>query len=128
MEGHERNNPKWKDECQVLRTVYWRDRCGLAEKLLKYVFTSKEIGRACHIHDLEEKIKRLQDEVTHQRKAAEYRNSQLKAANLIVSCSGGCEGGFMGDKGKVDEEMVSEVELIAKRLRSWFVNCQSRKE
>ena len=128
MEGHERNNPNWKnDDCEILREVYWRERCVLAEQLLKHVFTNKEIGRACHIHDLEEKIERLQDEVTHQRKAAEYRNNQLRAANLIVSCSGGCEDGVIGDKDKVNEEMVSEVELIAKRLRSWFVNYRGRK-
>ena len=61
MNGNESIGPKWKDhESEVLRTIYWERRCELAESLLKHVFTGKEIGRACHIHALEEKVKNLQ--------------------------------------------------------------------
>jgi len=127
MNGHEPANPDWKDsDCEILRTSYWQKRCSLAEKLLRHVFTKKEIGRACHIHDLETKVKQLQNEVTNQREAAEYRNRQLKAINLIVLCSGGCEGGILGSKDKIDEELVGDVETIASRLRSWLTNYRSR--
>lgn len=127
MNGHEQTNPDWRDsDCEILRTEYWKERCILAEKLLRHVFTKKEIGRACHIHDLETKVKHLQNEITNQREAAECRNRQLKAANLIVLCSGGCEGGILGSRDKIDEELVSEVEMIASRLRLWLVNYRSR--
>lgn len=127
MDGHEQTDPSWENsDCELLKTVYWRERCVLAEKLLSHVFTKKEIGRACHIHDLEIKVKQLQNEITRQRGAAEYRNRQLKAANLIVLCSGGCEGGILGSRHRIDEELVSDVETIAKRLRSWLVNYRSR--
>ncbi len=127
MNGHERNNPAWKNECDILQAIYWRDRCGLAENLLKHVFTDREIGRACHIHDLEIKVKRLQREITILREVAEYRNTQLKATDLIVSCTGGCKGSTIGSKDEVDEETVCEVERIAQRLRTWLGNYQARK-
>lgn len=127
MDGHERNNPDWASaESEILRMVYWRDRCGLAEKLLQHVLTRKEIGRACHIHDLEIKVKKLQREVTHQREASEYRNAQLRAANLITYCTGGCKGGICGSDEAITEEVVAEVEMIAKRLRSWLINHNGR--
>ncbi len=123
MEGHERNNPNWAiGNSKILQTIYWKDRCLFAEHLLKHVFTCREIGRACHINDLEEKVVKLRKEITYQREVAEYRNKQLKAANLIVLCTGGCEGGIMGNDDKIDETAVSNVEMIAKRLRSWLTN------
>lgn len=129
MEGHEQTNPAWKNnDDEIIRTIYWEQRCELAEELLKHVFTNKEIGRACHIHDLEKKVKKLQKEVTFQREVAEYRNRQLKAANLIVSCTGGCDTGIIGFPDKITEEIVTEVERIAKRLRGWWVNYQSRQK
>lgn len=125
MNGHESTNPAWKeDHSPMMRELYWQRRCELAEELLKHTLTNKEIGRACHIHDLEEKNNRLKAEITHQREAAEYRNRQLIASNLIVSCSGGCETGIMGCKDKINEEVVAEVERTAKRLRSWWTNYQ----
>lgn len=127
LNGHERNNPAWKNECDILQAIYWKDRCILAEYLLKHVFTDQEIGRACHIHDLEIKVKELQRQITILRETAEYRNIQLKATNLIVSCTGACKGSTIGSKDEVDEETVCEVELIAKRLRTWYVNYQARK-
>lgn len=129
MDGHERTSPSWRtDDYHLMRTIYWERRCELAESLLKHVFTKKEIGRACHIHDLEIKVKKLQIEITHQRKAAEYRNRQLEAANLIISCTGGCDDGVIGDKDKVTEEIVSEVERTSKRLRSWWNNYKYRQD
>ncbi len=128
MKGHERTNPDWAtSDCEILKIAYWEERCALAEKLLENVLTKKEIGRACHIHDLEEKVKQLQFEVTNQREAAEYRNRQLEVTNLIALCSGGCKGGILGSDDKVTEEMVSDVEKIAERLRSWLVNHHGRK-
>lgn len=127
MTDNERNDPSWlNSEHDILREMYWKDRCLLAETLLQHVFTRKEIGRACHIHDLEIKVKKLQREITNQREISEYRNVQLKAANLITYCTGGCEGGICGSDEKVDEAMVSNVETIAKRLRSWLVNHNCR--
>lgn len=129
MNGNEPVNPAWQsDNCELLRTIYWERRCELAEGLLKHVFTGKEIGRACHIHALEEKIEKLQSEITFQREAAEYRNRQFKAANLIVSCTGGCDTGIIGSKDKINEELVCEVERTAKRIRSWWVNYQYREQ
>lgn len=129
MNGHECNNPEWaSNENAIIREVYWKDRCRLAEELLKHVLTRKEIGRACHIHDLEIKVKRLQDEITEQRLIAEYRNGQLRAANLITYCTGGCKGGICGYDEKVDEELVSEVEKIAKRIRIWLTNHDHREK
>lgn len=129
MEGHEQTNPLWKtNDHHLIRVIYWERRCELAESLLKHVFTGKEIGRACHIHDLETKVKELQHEITFQREAAEYRNRQLKAANLIVSCTGGCDDGIIGSKEAISEEIVCEVERTAKRLRSWWNNYRSRQD
>lgn len=123
MDGHERNNPKWADGgSEILRSVYWEERCRLAESLLHKLLTNQEIGRACHIHDLEIKVKRLQEEINEQRLISEYRNRQLRAANLITYCTGGCKGGICGFDEKIDEALVSEVETIAKRLRSWLIN------
>lgn len=127
MNGHKPMNPDWeKSDCEILRNAYWEERCALAERLLTHVFTKKEIGRASHIHDLEAKVKHLQREITNQREAAEYRNRQLKATNLIVSCSGGCENGIFGSRDRIDEELVGDVETIASRLRSWLTNHNSR--
>lgn len=54
MEGHERRNPDWANsDCYLLRAAYWEKRCALAEQLLEHILTKKEIGRACHIHDLD---------------------------------------------------------------------------
>jgi len=129
MDGNEPVDPAWKDDCsEILRTVYWQRRCELAEKLLRHVFTKREIGRACHILALEEKVKALQSEITSQREAAEHRNRQLRAANLIVSCSGGCDGGIIGSKENVDEKLVCEVERTANRLRAWWNNYRSRQQ
>ncbi len=129
MDGHEQTDPDWKhSDSEVLRTVYWEERCALAEKLLRHVLTNQEIGRACHIHDLETKVKNLQNQITNQREVAEYRNRQLKTANLIVLCSGGCEGGILGSQDKIDEELVGDVEKIARRLRTWLTNYRGRQE
>ena len=127
MNGHEQTNPKYKtDETSLLREFYWESRCELAEKLLKHVLTEKEIGRACHIHDLEAKVRKLRNELTYQREAAEYRNRQLKAVNLVVSCYG-CDAGLIGDPESINESMVFEVEQIAIRLRKWW-ECHTCKE
>lgn len=129
MDGHGKTNPAWETgDSSILREVYWERRCKLAESLLKHVFTKKEIGRACHIYDLETKVKELQKQITIQREAAEYRNRQLKAANLIVCCTGGCDTGIMGSKEAISEEIVCEVERTAKRLRSWWNNYRYRQD
>ncbi len=129
MKGHERTDPSWKDDNnEILRTIYWERRCELAEGLLKHVFTRKEIGRACHIYDLEVKVKNLQRTVTDQREASEYRNRQLKAANLIICCTGGCNTGVIGNKDNINEEIVVEVERTAIRLRSWWNNYIYKQE
>lgn len=128
MEGHERTNLAYKNhDKSIMREIYWEERCRLAETLLKrHVISNKAIGRACHIYDLEEKVKTLQDQITYQRGAAEHRNHQLKAANIIVSCTGGCDTGIIGSKDKINEKMVCEVETIAKRLRHWWNTYQYR--
>ena len=128
MDGNEPVNPAWQNsDRELLRTVYWEERCRLAERLLNHVFTKKEIGRAYHINALEKKVGKLQEEVTHQRKAAEYRNRQLRAANLIISCTGGCDTGVIGSKESINEELVGEVERTAKRLRTPPHNYQSKR-
>ena len=130
MKGHEQTNPAYKDHRDpIMREIYWEERCRLAETLLKrHVISNKEIGRACHIYDLEEKVKTLQNQITCQRGAAEYRNRQLRAANIIISCTGGCDTGIIGSKDQINEEVVCEVETIAKRLRHWWNNYHHRQK
>jgi hypothetical protein len=124
--GHE-PHPSWRDsDDEILQSIYWRERCYLAERLLKHVFTNQEIGRAHHIADIEAKLKLLKEQITDLRETAECRNKQLAATNIIACCTGGCLTGIIGDPYKVTEELVVEVERIAERLRSWFANRQSR--
>lgn len=123
MKNYEQNNPAWaNDSSDIIKMLYWRERCFIAEKLLNNFLDQKEIGRACHIDALETKVERLKEEIRYQQGVAEYRNRQLNAANLITLCTGGCPGGIMGDGNKIDEQTVCDVEMIAKRMRSWFVN------
>lgn len=121
-QGRERCNPSYRNsDKEVFRDYYWKARCFFAEKLLGNVLDNKEIGRACHMHDLEEKVEHLKRQLTIQREAAEYRNNQLKASNLIVSCTG-CEEGFFGSKEEITEEVVKSTEEIVRRLRIWWTN------
>lgn len=126
VKGHERCSPSYRNsDSEVLRDYYWKARCFFAEKLLSGMLDGKGIGRACHMYDLEEKIKDLKHQMTIQRQAAEHRNNLLKASNLIVSCTG-CEEGFFGSKEKITEGVVKSTEEIAKRLRTWWGHQKSR--
>lgn len=127
--GHGPSCPDWQNsDKDFLKAAYWREKCYLAERLLKHVFTDQEIGRAHHIADIESKLKILKEQITDLRETAEYKNKQLAATNIIACCTGGCLSGIMGDPHIVTEELVAEVERITKRLRSWFNNRQYRRE
>ena len=56
------------------------------------------------------------------------RKAKLRMDGLLwVWCSGGCTGGVLRkSEGEVTEEMVQEIELNTKRLRSWWHSYQNR--
>lgn len=109
----------WKD--------YWeyRQRAERAERLLQEGLAPKEIGRAHHIKDLEEKNARLKAEVRTMQEKAEYFNHLLYATGLIVNCTG-CVAGRPDKCEELTEEKVKTVEQISHRLRTWWENNKHR--
>ena len=105
----------------VHESCEWERRARRAERLLVDGLAPKELARAHHLKDLEEKNERLKCEVRAMQLKAEQFNRQLFATGLIVNCTGcipGAPAGFVD----VTEERVKEVEHIAGRLRAWW-NC-----
>lgn len=120
--------PNWKHSGDpVLEAHYYRERCYLAERIIREVLTGKQIGRAHHMADLEDRVKTLRREVRIKQEAAERRNLKLRATNMIVGCTAACTDATFEDAGVIDEAFVAEVERIATRLRSWFNNWEARK-
>jgi hypothetical protein len=103
----------------------YKRRAERAERLLDEHLTPKEVGRAHHMKDLEEKNKSLKREVRLMQEKAEVFNIQLYATGLIVHCTG-CLPGAPDNYQDLTEEKVKEVEWIAKRLRSWWENNKDR--
>jgi hypothetical protein len=76
-----------------------------------------------------EQVRALRREVTTIRKNNEERNRELDALHYVW-CDGGCQGGthrWAGSPDDVTEEIVALAERNTKRLRSWFINRQSKK-
>lgn len=87
----------------------------------------QELNKAKHMADLEVKNRRLKEEVRQMQVAAERHNRTAYATGLIVNCTG-CVAGkpFRGEE--LTEERVSEVEHLARRLRTWFDRYQDLKK
>ena len=108
-----------------MKYVYWRTRCELLQRLIPYAMGRKTAGRAEHIANLEQKIAKLRYEVREMQVAAEQKNNQLLATNLIIRCTG-CSRGGPPEPERVTEEVVREVEVVAHRLREWWTNERGR--
>ena len=89
--------------------------------------TQKDMRRAEHMADLEQKVNRLKSEVTCMRESAERHNIGAYATGLIVRCTG-CETGQPFEGNDLTEDRVKMVERISGRLRTWFINHQYRAE
>lgn len=85
----------------------------------------KSLRHAQHVADLESKNKKLREEVREMQVCAERHNRLLYATGLIVNCTG-CDRGGPFNAEELTEEKVNEVELLARRLRSWWNNHQWR--
>ena len=90
-------------------------------------YTEKDLNRALHVSDLEEKVKRLKKEVRDMQVYAENHNRTAYATGLIVNCTG-CDAGEPLNGGELTEDRVKEVEVLASRLRTWFDNHKYRLE
>lgn len=74
------------------------------------------------------KVKQLKEELTKLQSVLHQKNLALDAMHWVW-CSGGCEGGtHRFTTNDLTEEIVAKAELNTKRLRSWFVNSNFRKE
>lgn len=96
-----------------------KERADMLESVLLSFLTEKELKRSEHMHHLEEKNKKLKHEIRVMQEKAEEFNRLNYATGLIVNCTG-CEGGAPFDSENLTEEKVKTVEMIAKRLRSWW--------
>jgi hypothetical protein len=105
----------------ILEYLECQRRAERAERLLTDKLTPKEVGRAHHIADLEEKNVKLKSEVRIMQEKAEVFNDQLYATGLIVNCTG-CMPGAPANYENLTEDKVREVEQIAQRLRTWWNN------
>jgi hypothetical protein len=98
------------------------------ESLLKSEYrNNKSLRRAVHVADLEQKNKKLRSEIRVMQECAERHNREAYATGLIVNCTG-CERGGPFNANELTEERVRQVELIAKRLRTWWDNHVDRKQ
>ena len=76
-----------------------------------------------------EQVRKLKFELTQARENNEERNRELDALHYVW-CNGGCQGGvhrYCGAPDDVTEEVVAAAVRNTERLRSWFVNRQSKK-
>ena len=105
----------------------WRLRAERAERLLQDQYTLQEINKAHQIRDLEEKNRRLKDEVRRMQLKAEVFNKKLYATGLIVNCTG-CIPGAPDNYKELTEDKVKCVEEIAQRLRIWWENNKHKIE
>lgn len=83
------------------------------------------MSTADHIRGLEVKNERLKREIRYMQEVAEARNRQIRASGYIVRCTG-CMAGGPPDAEDMSEELVREVEDIARRLREWWQNTKGR--
>lgn len=95
------------------------DKVRVMRRILNADLTPKEVGRAHHIADLEQKNRRLKREVCGMQVKAEEFNSLLFATGLIVHCTG-CIPGAPANYKDLTDARVKTVERIARRLRKWW--------
>ena len=102
-------------------TEYWHADQELRriQRILRSQLTPKELARAQHMADLEQKNAVLKLEIRQMQIAAERHNVESYATGLIVNCTG-CWWGRPADAESLTEEEVAAVEGIARRLRTWW--------
>lgn len=90
------------------------------ESLLRSEYhTDKDLNRAKHMADLEQKCKQQGETIAYLQACLTRRNRELFATRLIVNCTG-CEEGAPYKSNELTEERVQAVERIATRLRRWW--------
>lgn len=105
----------------ILEYTAEKERADLLERILLRLVDENELGRAEHIHHLEDKNKALKHEVRVMQKKAEEFNRLLYATGLIARCTG-CEAGKPFGGEDLTEEKIRDVEILARRLRAWWNN------
>lgn len=95
----------------------------ILRRALGELYPPEAQGKILQLAEYRNKITKLKADVTRQREALEDRNRTLFATGLIVSCTG-CRAGAPDNWQDLTEDRVAEVELLAKRLRTWFDNDQ----
>ena len=103
----------------VLEYMAEKERADKLESILLQIITEKELKRSFHMLHLEKKNERLKHEIRVMQEKAEYFNKQLYATGLIVRCTG-CEAGKPFDGENLTEDKVRLVEVLARRLRTWW--------
>lgn len=86
-------------------------------------YNDKELNKALHMSDLEFKNKALKREIRLMQEKAETFNNLLYATGYIVRCTG-CAAGCPENYDELTEDKVKTVEMLARRLRSWWNNNQ----
>lgn len=117
---------KLRHQIRLLDDWYYeRRRADRLEDILKREFSHEELKRAEHFRGIENKNKRLREEVRSMQLKAEEFNRLLYATGLIVHCTG-CIAGAPDHYKDLTEEKVQQVEQIARRLRLWW-NCNKHR-
>lgn len=75
---HREPNPAWNCADDFRRAWYFEKRAMLAERILSHALNGKEIGRAHHIKDLEEKNWQLKQTIGIMQDALHDRNLELR--------------------------------------------------
>lgn len=102
-----------------------RENDRLVNLLRSEYHTNKALNHAMHVADLELKVKRQAETIREMQEKAERFNKLLFATGYIVNCTG-CEAGSPDKAEELTEEKVQYVEMLAKRLRTWWDNHQYR--
>lgn len=115
------------DEIDWFKSYLIRDKeCERLRKLFTSEYhNSKELNKALHMSDLEAKNKALKREVRLMQEKAEEFNRLLYATGYIVNCTG-CWAGRPNNAEELTEEKVKTLEILATRLRGWWVNNKER--
>lgn len=120
--------------CEKTNKIDWFKEYSIRDKevvrltrCLRSKFTNdKDMNRALHLSDLENKVRQLKFQLQSLTEInVKYRNENY-ATGLIVRCTG-CDAGKPFDGENLDEEKVKAVEYLAMRLRTWFNNANYRK-
>lgn len=104
---------------------YQREYYRLKNILKSTYHTDKDLNRALHMADLENKVKELQNNIRTMQEKAEYFNKVLYATGLIVNCTGCFRGRPKGGE-YLTEEKMRQLEHLVSRIRIWFNNHKWR--